>query len=99
MPHVFAEFDSDRSGIGTMTISGDPIRRDASNRLGQSEECPGGGKVTMLGQHDVNQSTVAIARYRYRHRPRTRIYVSSMDQPGPILPWFSYGCESGIRWN
>ena len=25
-------------------------------------ECPGGSKVTMLAQHDVNQSAVAIAR-------------------------------------
>jgi hypothetical protein len=62
MPHVFAEFDSDRSGIGITAISGDPIRRDAGHRLGRSKECPGGSKVTMLAQHDVHQSAVAIDR-------------------------------------
>src|SRR5580692_10860781 len=62
MPHMFAEVGSDRSGIGIMAISGDPIRRDASHRLGRSKECPGGSKVTMLAQHDVNQGAVAIDR-------------------------------------
>ena len=62
MPHPFAEFGSGRSGIGIMAIRGDPIRSDASHRLGRSKECPGGSKVTMLAQHDVNQSAVAINR-------------------------------------
>src|ERR1700735_685650 len=62
MPHMFAELGSDRSGIGIMAISGDPIRRDAGHRLGRSKECPGGSKVTMLAEHDVNQGAVAIDR-------------------------------------
>ena len=45
-----------------MAISGDPIRRDARHRLGRSKECPGGSKVTMLAEHDVNQGAVAIDR-------------------------------------
>ena len=60
MPHMFAELGSDSSGIGIMAISGDPIRRDAGHRLGRSKECPGGSKVTMLAEHDVNQGAVAI---------------------------------------
>src|SRR6202034_2551741 len=62
MPHLFAELGSDSSGIGIMAISGDPIRSDASHRLGQSKECPGSSKVTMLAQPDVNQGAVAINR-------------------------------------
>ena len=50
MPHLFAELGSDRSGIGIMAISGDPIRSDTSHRLGQSKECPGGSKVTRFCQ-------------------------------------------------
>jgi hypothetical protein len=50
MPHMFAELGSDRSGIGIMAISGDPIRSDTSHRLGQSKECPGGSKVTRFCQ-------------------------------------------------
>src|ERR1700729_4006280 len=62
MPHLFAELGSDRSGIGVMPIGGDPIRSDASHRLGQSKECPGSSKFTMLAQPDVNQGAVAINR-------------------------------------
>ena len=62
MPHLFAELGSDRSGIGIMAISGDPIWSDAGHRLGRSKECPGSSKVTMLAQPDVNQSAVAINR-------------------------------------
>ena len=45
-----------------MPIGGDPIWSDAGHRLGRSKECPGGSKVTMLAQHDVNQGAVAIDR-------------------------------------
>jgi hypothetical protein len=62
MPHMFAELGSDSSGIGIMAIRGEPIRRDTSHRLGRSKECPGGSKVTMLAQHDVDHSAVAIDR-------------------------------------
>jgi hypothetical protein len=62
MPHVVAEFDSDRSGIGIMAISGDPARSDAGHRLGRSKECPGGRKVTMSAQHDVHQGAITINR-------------------------------------
>src|ERR1700728_5142611 len=62
MPHMFAELGSDRSGIGIMAISGDPIRSDAGHRLGRSKEYPGGSKVTLLTEHDVNQGAVAIDR-------------------------------------
>jgi hypothetical protein len=60
MPRMFAELGSDSSGIGIMAISGDPIRRDACHRLGRSKECPGGSKVTMLAEHDVNEGAVAL---------------------------------------
>ena len=62
MPHMLAELGSYRSGIGIMAIRGDPIRRDAGHRLGQSKECPGGSKLTMLAVHDVNQGAVAVDR-------------------------------------
>jgi hypothetical protein len=62
MPHMFAEVGSDSSGIGVMSIGGDPIWSDAGHRLGRSKECPGSSKVTMLAQHDVNQGAVAIDR-------------------------------------
>ena len=43
-----------------MAIGGDPIRHDAGHRLGRSEDRLGGSEVTMLAQHDVHQSAVAI---------------------------------------
>src|ERR1700727_638122 len=87
MPHLFAELGSDRSGIGIMAISGDPIRSDASRRLGRSKKCPGGSKVTMLAQHDVNQGAVAIDR-AIEIPPSARypdIRLISVPA-GPILP-------------
>src|SRR3984885_13307953 len=62
LPHMFAKLGSDRSGVGIMAINGAPIRSDAGHRLGRSKEFPGGSKVTMLAQHDVNQGAVAINR-------------------------------------
>src|SRR5271166_1348990 len=85
MPHIFAELGSDRSGIGIMAISGDPIRRDAGHRLGRSKECPGGSKVTMLDQHDVNQGAIDHAIEIPPSAPHPDIRL--VDVPaGPTLP-------------
>jgi hypothetical protein len=62
MPHMFAELGPDGSGIGVMAVGGDPIRRDASDRLGRSEERLGRREIAVLAQHDVNKCAIAIDR-------------------------------------
>ena len=62
MPHLPAELNPDRSGIGVMAICRDPVRRDAGHHLGRSKECLGGRQIAVLAQHDVDQGTVAIDR-------------------------------------
>src|SRR5271166_3210379 len=87
MPHIFAELGSDRSGIGIMAISGDPIRRDAGHRLGRSKECPGGSKVTMLAQHDVNQGAIDRAIEIPPSAPHPDIHL--VDVPAGANPAFA----------
>jgi len=62
VPHMFTELGPDGSGIGVMAVGGDAIRYDACHRLGRSKERLGGGKITVLAQHDVNKSAIAIDR-------------------------------------
>jgi transposase len=87
MAHVFAELGPDGSRVGVMAVGGDPIRRDTRDRLGRSKECRGGSKVTMLAQHDVNQSAVAIDRAIEISPSAPHPDICLVDVPaGPTLP-------------
>jgi hypothetical protein len=99
MPHMFAEFGSDRSGIGIMPIGGDPIRSDAGHRLGRSKECPGSSKVTMPAQPDVHQSTVAIDRAIEIPPSATHPDIRLINLPAWANPAFALPTQVlGKRW-
>src|ERR1700733_10104592 len=89
MPHLFVELGSDRSGIGIMPIGGDPIRSDASHRLGQSKECPGGSKLTMLAEHDIHQGAVAIDRAIEIPPSATHPHICLINVPAWANPAFA----------
>ena len=57
VPHSFAEFGPDRSWVTVVPVRRNPGRRDAGDRLGRTEERPGGGHVACLAQPHVHQST------------------------------------------
>ena len=99
MPHLFAELGSDRSGIGIMAISGDPIRSDAGHRLGRSKEYPGGSKVTLLTEHDVNQGAVAINRPIQIPPSAPHPNICLVDVPAGANPAFVSPTQVlGKRW-
>ena len=99
MPHLFAELGSDRSGIGIMAISGDPIWSDAGHRLGRSKECPGSSKVTMLAQPDVNQGAVAIDRPIQITPSAPHPNICLVDVPAGANPAFASPAQVlGKRW-
>src|SRR5215475_3006125 len=60
--HLPAEFSSDGSGIRIMATCRDAVRRHARYRPGGAKERLGSGHVTVLIQHDIDQSAVTIDR-------------------------------------
>ena len=62
MLDMFAELRSDRPRIGIVTISGDPVRHDASDRLGRAKECLSRGEIAMFTQHHIDEGAISIDR-------------------------------------
>src|SRR5580692_10693833 len=77
-----------------MATNGDPV-----TCLGRSEERPGGSNVTMLAQHDVNQSAVAIDRPTKIPPSATRPDVRLVNVPAGANPTFASATQVlGKRW-
>ena len=75
MLDMFAELRSDRPRIGIVTISGDPVRHDASDRLGRAKECLGRGEIAMFAQHHIDDGAFSIDRTtEILPLPCTRMY-------------------------
>src|SRR5512147_2763777 len=79
-----AEFGPDGAGIGIMTISCHPVRRDAGDCLRRGEECFGRRPIAGLTEPDIDQVAGSVDRPVEIAPAAT--YVSSVYQLRPILP-------------
>ena len=53
--HALAQRRADRTGIAVVTVGGYPLRRDAGDCLGRSEERLRSSHVAVLAEHHVDQ--------------------------------------------
>ena len=60
MQNILAKFTLDSCWVAIVTIGGDAVGDNSGHRSRLPEERFGGGKVSMLAQHYVNQRTISI---------------------------------------